>query len=340
VFNNATGNSITIKAADGWTYHYIHVNNDTPGTDDGKATRAQVFPANIVLGARVTKGQLIAYMGDSGNAENAGAHLHFEIRQPPPPGGYTGTPINPYASLQAATPVIHVPAKWYLRATPTGGPSTSTFTFGIELGDRALLCDWDADGVDEPVVFRGGRWLLRTGINESAVARELTFGTAADTPLCGDVDGDGQDEPVLFRAGAWTVRTDFAVSSTVASTAAYGDVNDRPVLGDWNGDGAEDLGVYRGNVWYLRNGSGPSGATVHRFAYGRTTDVPVAGNWDGVGGDEPGIFRDGTWYPKAVAGAGTESLPSFAYGTTGDQPLTGTWTAAPASGIGAYRPSS
>ena len=98
--------------------------------------------------------------------------------------------------------------------------------------------------------------------------------------------------------------------------------------------------MYRGNVWYLRNGSGPSGATVHRFAYGRTTDVPVAGNWDGVGGDEPGIFRDGTWYPKAVAGAGTESLPSFAYGTTGDQPLTGTWTAAPASGIGAYRPSS
>src|SRR5688572_18494297 len=38
-FNNTStgGNSVTIKGADGWTYHYIHVNNDTPGTDDGKA---------------------------------------------------------------------------------------------------------------------------------------------------------------------------------------------------------------------------------------------------------------------------------------------------------------
>src|SRR5687767_15706545 len=49
-FANATGNSVTIKAADGWTYHYIHVNNDTPGTDDGKATRRQAFPVNIVAG--------------------------------------------------------------------------------------------------------------------------------------------------------------------------------------------------------------------------------------------------------------------------------------------------
>jgi hypothetical protein len=339
VFNNATGNSVTIKAADGWTYHYIHVNNDTPGTDDGQATRAQAFPASIVPGAVVTKGQLIAFMGDSGNAESAGAHLHFEIREPAPPGGYIGTAINPYASLQAATKVVHVPAKWYLRSSPTGGPSTSSFTFGIEAGDRALLCDWDADGVDEPVLYRGGTWQLRTGINESAVARQLTFGTAQDTPLCGDVDGDGRDEPVLFRAGAWTVRTDFAVTSTVASTAAYGDVGDRPVLGDWDGNGADDLGVYRGNVWYLRTNAGASGATAYRFAYGRSTDVPVVGNWDGVGGDEPGIFRDGTWYPKAVAGLGSESLPSFGYGTTGDQPLTGSWTAGPASGIGAYRPS-
>ena len=48
VFNNATGNSITIKAADGWTYHYIHVNNDRPGTDDGQAARSQAFPNHIV----------------------------------------------------------------------------------------------------------------------------------------------------------------------------------------------------------------------------------------------------------------------------------------------------
>ena len=31
------GNVITITGADGWYYNYFHVNNDTPGTDDGLA---------------------------------------------------------------------------------------------------------------------------------------------------------------------------------------------------------------------------------------------------------------------------------------------------------------
>jgi peptidoglycan hydrolase-like protein with peptidoglycan-binding domain len=35
-------------------------------------------------------------MGDSGNAENGGSHLHFEIRRP------DGTAIDPYLSLIAA----------------------------------------------------------------------------------------------------------------------------------------------------------------------------------------------------------------------------------------------
>ena len=337
-FNNALGNSVTIKAADGWTYHYVHVNNDRPGTDDGQATRAQAFPSNIVVGATVTKGQVVAYLGDSGNAESAGSHLHFEIRQPAAPGTYQGVPINPYASLQAATRLQRVTAKWYLRAAASTGPSTYSFTYGTQAGDRALLCDWDDDGQDEPVIYRAGKWQLRAGVTEPALLREVTFGTAQDTPLCADIDGDGNDEPVLFRAGAWTARGDFAADSTTVLTAQYGTTGDRPVLGDWDGNGASDLGVYRGNVWYLRASAAPTGATVHRYAYGRTTDDPVAADWDGDGDDEPGVFRAGTWYPKATAAAGTASLPSFSYGTAGDQPLTGSFAPAPTTNIGAYRP--
>src|SRR5437588_12354465 len=30
-----SGNMLTLRGDDGWFYYYIHVNNDTPGTDDG-----------------------------------------------------------------------------------------------------------------------------------------------------------------------------------------------------------------------------------------------------------------------------------------------------------------
>jgi hypothetical protein len=43
----------------------------------------------------VDKGQLIGWMGDSGNAEDIASHLHFEIHQP------NDEPINPYPSLVA-----------------------------------------------------------------------------------------------------------------------------------------------------------------------------------------------------------------------------------------------
>lgn len=96
------GYAITIQDEDDYTYHYLHINNDTPGTDDGNGGTQYAYAPGIERGAVVTKGQLIGWMGDSGNAENIASHLHFEIRMP------DRTAINPYASLMAAfnhTPV-------------------------------------------------------------------------------------------------------------------------------------------------------------------------------------------------------------------------------------------
>ena len=90
------GVDITVTGADGWYYNYFHVNNDTPGTDDGAAGREWEVSPLVAVGSRVRAGQVIAYMGDSGNAEGSVAHLHFEIREP------DHTPVNPYPSLVAA----------------------------------------------------------------------------------------------------------------------------------------------------------------------------------------------------------------------------------------------
>lgn len=77
---------------DGFETWYIHLNNDTPGTDDGAGWG---IAEGIERGATVTRGQVIGWVGDSGNAEESGSHLHFEIR-------IGGVAINSYPSLVAA----------------------------------------------------------------------------------------------------------------------------------------------------------------------------------------------------------------------------------------------
>lgn len=96
------GYALVITDDEGWSYHYLHINNDTPGTDDGAAPLDDVFAPGLRVGSRVRAGQHVAYVGDSGNAENVGPHLHFELHDP------TGAAVNAYASLQAAT-VITTP---------------------------------------------------------------------------------------------------------------------------------------------------------------------------------------------------------------------------------------
>lgn len=100
---NSGGNYLTLVGdrgpTAGWTAIYIHVNNDTPGTDDGRGTGTWDFPKGIAPGVRVLAGQLIGWNGDSGNAENTGPHLHFELRKG---DGWRGVVHNAYPSLVAA----------------------------------------------------------------------------------------------------------------------------------------------------------------------------------------------------------------------------------------------
>src|SRR5258706_3288543 len=98
-----SGNMLILTAVDGWSYYYIHINNDTPGTDDAANPAEWRYAPGIRVGSRVLAGQFIAYMGDSGDAESTAPHLHFEVH--PPKSSPTARPaIDPYPSPQAATP--------------------------------------------------------------------------------------------------------------------------------------------------------------------------------------------------------------------------------------------
>jgi len=85
--------AMSLRHDDGWESWYIHLNNDTLGTDDGDGYG---FAEGIDAGVHVTAGQLIGWVGDSGNAEASGSHLHFELHKP------DGTVVNPTDHVDVA----------------------------------------------------------------------------------------------------------------------------------------------------------------------------------------------------------------------------------------------
>ncbi|MCW2607431.1 MAG: N-acetylmuramoyl-L-alanine amidase, partial [Frankiales bacterium] len=172
-----SGNYLVISAdrgpATGWSAVYVHVNNDTPGTDDGAGTAAFAFPAGIDVGARVLAGQLVGWRGDSGNAETTGPHLHFELRKG---WGWRGTVFNAYPSLRAARRL----------ATPAAsGPHPSGTLLRHPTGALFLLDGAVKRPVTAAVLAADGR----------AVASAVPMGTAESL-------GYRTGPPVAVRDGA------------------------------------------------------------------------------------------------------------------------------------------
>ncbi len=90
-----SGRNVRIEHQDGWTSHYVHLNNDNIGTDDGEAPWTLTIAPGIEVGRHVENGQLIAWVGDSGNAESTTPHTHFELR-------HDDRAIDPASILQEA----------------------------------------------------------------------------------------------------------------------------------------------------------------------------------------------------------------------------------------------
>ncbi len=85
--------TIVLVHDDGWQSRYIHLNNDAPGSDDGAGWG---IAEGIAPGVHVSAGQLIGWVGDSGNAETTSPHLHFELLDP------GGVYVNPFHALAQA----------------------------------------------------------------------------------------------------------------------------------------------------------------------------------------------------------------------------------------------
>ncbi len=122
------GYMIQITSDSGWEYNYLHINNDTPGTDDGNSPMRHVYAPGMKEGDRVRAGQLLGWVGDSGNAEGTVAHLHFERYKP------DGTPTNPYPALREAYHVNH-PHNAAVQESETLPDGEGTQGVNVDLGN-------------------------------------------------------------------------------------------------------------------------------------------------------------------------------------------------------------
>jgi len=255
--------AMALEHDDGWQSWYIHMNNDTPGTDDGQGWG---FADGIAEGVHVGAGQLIGWVGDSGNAESTGSHTHFELHQP------DGTVINPYPHLVAAA-IIDTP--WV--------PST------------VRGCDFESDGFDDVVVGIPGKDRgVRDGAGAVVVVPGSDFGPGAGSATvwhqrspgvddkpddgdgfgaatgCGDFDGDGFDDLVVGVPGEDQNRADSG-----AVNVLYGS--------------AEGLAAGDDDFWH-QNREGVPDANRVGDAFGSAVAV---GDFDGDGRAEAAIAAPG-----------------------------------------------
>lgn len=142
----------------GTTYYYIHLNDDLTKRDDNRARDCRVgvaYAPGLKSGQRVRAGQLIGFVGNSGDARWGAPHLHFEIR----PNGRRA--ISPFRHLNRADRLLY--------AVPGSVRSTRLELAGtlVEAGAETISLR-----VKRVAVSRGwrGKWL----------GRKITLRYAAD----------------------------------------------------------------------------------------------------------------------------------------------------------------
>jgi Peptidase family M23 len=200
--SSRAGCMLYLNGKSGTQYLYIHLNNDlTDANDNGGGCVAGVaYAKGLKDGARVTAGQVIAYNGDSGDANGIHPHLHFEVH----PGG--GGAVSPYRHLNRARRLLFTAA------------AGTTFTLALK-GTVASAAGEDLQvAVDQVRQWPGGRRFKQAGQNVPVTVPE----TAPIEGLKPSLLAEFPSLELLTRGLSVTVWTQPATVTFAALTGSKG----------------------------------------------------------------------------------------------------------------------